>query len=292
MAFGSLSRSGLSTQAQNPKYFGYERGVTYYNLVSDQFTGLNAIVVPGTLRDSLVLLAVVVRWYFTTFLPTHDKSGPAPSAGLAPTPLPPPIITVIAPSERERREAETRSTIRWKARAGSPDARIAGVGLELWKGDTRVESIAGGGTRAVREKQSFDWNVPATLKPGDQYRVKVTAWGERGLSGHGYSGAFSVLPSAESRREPPIEHSQMLAQEEAKTLGKLRLPKSLRSKKTWEKPLRKNMIAIVLGVVFFGAGAILAIAMIILPPKVFHPDPWISKLSFFRLKTDRKSSLP
>jgi TnpA family transposase len=45
----------------NPKYFGYERGVTYYNLVSDQFTGLNAIVVPGTLRDSLVLLAVVLE---------------------------------------------------------------------------------------------------------------------------------------------------------------------------------------------------------------------------------------
>lgn len=45
----------------NPKYFGYERGVTYYNLVSDQFTGLNAIVVPGTLRDSLSLLAVVLE---------------------------------------------------------------------------------------------------------------------------------------------------------------------------------------------------------------------------------------
>lgn len=45
----------------NPKYFGYERGVTYYNLVSDQFTGLNAIVVPGTLRDSLFLLAVVLE---------------------------------------------------------------------------------------------------------------------------------------------------------------------------------------------------------------------------------------
>src|ERR1044071_5137660 len=40
----------------NPKYFGFERGVTYYNLVSDQFTGLNAIVIPGTLRDSLYLL--------------------------------------------------------------------------------------------------------------------------------------------------------------------------------------------------------------------------------------------
>lgn len=44
----------------NPKYFGIGRGITYYNLVSDQFTGLNAIVVPGTLRDSLVLLAVVL----------------------------------------------------------------------------------------------------------------------------------------------------------------------------------------------------------------------------------------
>ena len=45
----------------NHKYFGYERGVTYYNLISDQFTGLNAIIVPGTLRDSLVLLAVVLE---------------------------------------------------------------------------------------------------------------------------------------------------------------------------------------------------------------------------------------
>lgn len=45
----------------NPKYFGYERGVTYYNLVSNQFTGLNAIVVPGTLRDSLFLLSVVLE---------------------------------------------------------------------------------------------------------------------------------------------------------------------------------------------------------------------------------------
>ena len=32
-----------------------------YNLISDQFSGLNAITVPGTLRDSLVLLAVVLE---------------------------------------------------------------------------------------------------------------------------------------------------------------------------------------------------------------------------------------
>ena len=45
----------------NPHYFGQERGVTFYNLVSDQFTGLNGIAVPGTLRDSLVLLSVVLE---------------------------------------------------------------------------------------------------------------------------------------------------------------------------------------------------------------------------------------
>jgi TnpA family transposase len=45
----------------NPKYFGYELGVTYYNLVSDQYTGLSGIVVPGTLRDSLSLLAIVLE---------------------------------------------------------------------------------------------------------------------------------------------------------------------------------------------------------------------------------------
>jgi TnpA family transposase len=45
----------------NPKYFGMKKGATWYNLISNQFTGLNAIVVPGTLRDSLVLLAVVLE---------------------------------------------------------------------------------------------------------------------------------------------------------------------------------------------------------------------------------------
>jgi len=45
----------------NPRYFGQERGVTYNNLTSDQFTGLGGIVVPGTLRDSLVLLSVLLE---------------------------------------------------------------------------------------------------------------------------------------------------------------------------------------------------------------------------------------
>jgi TnpA family transposase len=45
----------------NPKYFGQLKGVTWYNLLSNQFTGLNAIPTPGTLRDSLALLAVVLE---------------------------------------------------------------------------------------------------------------------------------------------------------------------------------------------------------------------------------------
>jgi TnpA family transposase len=45
----------------NPKYFGMGYGVTYYNLNSDQFTGLSGIVVPGRLGDRLVLLAVVLE---------------------------------------------------------------------------------------------------------------------------------------------------------------------------------------------------------------------------------------
>ncbi len=45
----------------NPKYFGQARGITWYNLLSNQFSGLNAIVVPGTLRDSLVLLAFLLE---------------------------------------------------------------------------------------------------------------------------------------------------------------------------------------------------------------------------------------
>jgi TnpA family transposase len=60
----------------NPRYFGRERGVTWYNLASDQYTGLNAITVPGTLRDSLNLLAVVLEQE-TDLSPTEIMSDTA-----------------------------------------------------------------------------------------------------------------------------------------------------------------------------------------------------------------------
>ncbi|MBJ7600459.1 Tn3 family transposase [Candidatus Nephthysia bennettiae] len=40
----------------NPRYFGVRRGVTWLNAVNDRYSGLGAVVVPGTVRDSLYLL--------------------------------------------------------------------------------------------------------------------------------------------------------------------------------------------------------------------------------------------
>lgn len=48
-------------EVTSAEYFGTGCGVTHYNLVTDQFTGLNAITIPGTLRDSLILLAVALE---------------------------------------------------------------------------------------------------------------------------------------------------------------------------------------------------------------------------------------
>jgi len=45
----------------NPKYFGAGKGVTYYNFSSDQFSGLHALVIPGTIRDSLYLLELLLE---------------------------------------------------------------------------------------------------------------------------------------------------------------------------------------------------------------------------------------
>ena len=45
----------------SPKYFGLGAGVTYFNMSSDQFSGLHHIVVPGTLKDGPYLLAVLLE---------------------------------------------------------------------------------------------------------------------------------------------------------------------------------------------------------------------------------------
>lgn len=40
----------------NRKYFGAKRGITWYNFISDQYSGFHGIVIPGTLRDSVFVL--------------------------------------------------------------------------------------------------------------------------------------------------------------------------------------------------------------------------------------------
>lgn len=40
----------------NRKYFGSNKGITWYNFVSDQYSGFHGIVIPGTLRDSIFVL--------------------------------------------------------------------------------------------------------------------------------------------------------------------------------------------------------------------------------------------
>ena len=40
----------------NRKYFGSDKGITWYNFISDQFSGFHGIVIPGTLRDSIFVL--------------------------------------------------------------------------------------------------------------------------------------------------------------------------------------------------------------------------------------------
>ncbi len=60
----------------NRKYFGSGRGITYYNFTSDQFTGLHGLVVPGTLRDSLVLLVGLLEQK-TSLLPLEIMTDTA-----------------------------------------------------------------------------------------------------------------------------------------------------------------------------------------------------------------------
>ena len=61
----------------NRKYFGTDRGITWYNFISDQFSGFHGIVIPGTLRDSIFILEGLLEQQ-TSLKPTEimaDTSG-------------------------------------------------------------------------------------------------------------------------------------------------------------------------------------------------------------------------
>ena len=66
----------------NPRYFNTGRGVTYYNFTSDQFTGFHAIVVPGTIRDSVFILEGLLEQQ-TSLRPHEVMSDTAGYSNLA-----------------------------------------------------------------------------------------------------------------------------------------------------------------------------------------------------------------
>lgn len=61
----------------NRKYFNSDRGITYYNFMSDRYAGFHGIVVPGTLRDSIYILEGLLE-HKTSLNPTEimtDTTG-------------------------------------------------------------------------------------------------------------------------------------------------------------------------------------------------------------------------
>jgi TnpA family transposase len=60
----------------NSKYFNAQRGVTYYNFTSNQFSGFHGIVVPGTLHDSPYVLDGLLE-HQTSLRPTQMMTDTA-----------------------------------------------------------------------------------------------------------------------------------------------------------------------------------------------------------------------
>ena len=65
----------------NRKYFGANRGITWYNFVSDQYSGFHGIVIPGTLRDSIFVLEGLLEQQ-TSLKPTEIMTDTAGSSDL------------------------------------------------------------------------------------------------------------------------------------------------------------------------------------------------------------------
>ncbi len=59
---GGRDQRGVEVGAgPSPKYFGYKRALTWLNAVNDQVSGIGAQIVPGTPRDSLYILDVLLN---------------------------------------------------------------------------------------------------------------------------------------------------------------------------------------------------------------------------------------
>ncbi len=65
----------------NRKYFGSSRGITWYNFLSDQYSGFHGVVIPGTLRDSIFVLEGLLEQQ-TSLKPTEIMTDTAGASDL------------------------------------------------------------------------------------------------------------------------------------------------------------------------------------------------------------------
>jgi hypothetical protein len=112
----------------NPRYFGVGRGVTYFNYTSDQYSGFHAIVIPGTLRDSLYILDGLLE-HETSLRPTEvmtdsasysRSSGCSASSATSSAPASPTSATPA--SGASTAAPATAPWTRWPATASTPSS--------------------------------------------------------------------------------------------------------------------------------------------------------------------------
>ncbi|KIF51580.1 hypothetical protein H735_18690 [Vibrio owensii CAIM 1854 = LMG 25443] len=56
-----ISSAKIVNAGPNRKFFDAGRGITWYNFISDKYSGFHGIVVTGTLRDSLYVLEGILE---------------------------------------------------------------------------------------------------------------------------------------------------------------------------------------------------------------------------------------
>ena len=156
-----------------PQVLRYRPGVTSYNLVSDQCTGLHGITVPGTLRDSLVLLAVALEQQ-TALQPTQIMTDTGGLLGCGVRSLPP---------ARRPLQSAARPTSAVPAAGGSmPGPTTARVTAWHATPSTSTESPTGG--RYVADGRLADTRA----RTGHRYHAHAAGGGSATAPGAGVRG--------------------------------------------------------------------------------------------------------
>jgi len=96
---------------------------------------------------------------------------------------PQPVITVGSPSGGNTLTAGNTVTLRWS------DNINGDVNIELYKGNTRVQTIA----NVTPSDGAFNWRVPESLAAGTDYRLKIYASGNAAISDFSNSN-ITILP--------------------------------------------------------------------------------------------------